>query len=351
MSTTRRQFIAGTCAIGAAALLPGRQSVLPAAIAAETASETPAKPFTFVHLTDMHVTTRRQGHEGYRKCIESIRALNPKPDFVLMGGDLAFDGNYTEKAEFVEQIRLYKEITDSLGLPYYNCMGNHDVLGWSARRKVSLDDPGLGKKHIMDALGWEKSYYPFDRAGWHFVVLDSIYPVQGKDGPVYEPRIGREQLEWLGRDLGKAAGRPTVAVTHIAAFCNEGQIAGKPEAKAMDGSMVIWDTKDLRTVLERHKVKALLQGHSHRAEEYRFNGVGYVTSPAASGAWWAGSWTGSEPGYTVFRCDGERLTWEFKSFIWEPRLDPKDDLERKKIAEQKADADEQARLLLLDRGQ
>ena len=97
-----------------------------------------------------------------------IRALDPKPDFVLTGGDLAFDGNYTEKAEFVEQIRLYKEITGSLGIPYYNCMGNHDVLGWSARRKVTLDDPGLGKKQIMDALGWEKSFYSFDHGGWHF---------------------------------------------------------------------------------------------------------------------------------------------------------------------------------------
>lgn len=179
MSPARRQLIVGACAAGATAVLPGRRSVQPLA----QASEALARPFTFVHLTDMHVTTRRQGHEGYRKCMPSIRALDPKPDSILTGGDLVFDGNYTEKAEFLEQIRLHKEITDSLGLPYYNCMGNHDVLGWSRRRKVSLGDPGLGKKQIMDALHWEKSYGSFDHGWWHFVVLDSIDPVQGQDGP------------------------------------------------------------------------------------------------------------------------------------------------------------------------
>lgn len=297
----------------------------------------------------MHVTTRRQGDKGYRQCIESIKALHPRPDFILTGGDLAFDGLYTDKADFEKNIRLYAEITASAGLPVYHCMGNHDCLGWSARRKVPLTDPELGKKMIMNRLGWEKSYYSFDHGGWHFVVLDSMYPIETKDGPESEPRIGKEQLEWLGRDLGAAAGRPTVAVTHVAAFCNIGQINGDPAYKSMDGHMVLWDTKDLRTVLERHQVKALLQGHSHRTEEFRFNDVWYLTSPGASGAWWAGSWTGSEPGYTVFHCKGSELTWEHKTFGWQPRLDPKDELERGKIAEQEAAAVEQQRLLELER--
>ncbi len=348
MSITRREFVGGLAAAGASTLLPRRAAADadPAGPAAKPAAD---RGFSFVHLTDMHVTTRRQGHVGYRKCVESLAALTPKPAFALMGGDLAFDGLYTPKADFDRQIELYKRISDEMDMPYYNCMGNHDVLGWSSRRKVGLDDPDLGKKMIMDRLEWERSFYSFDYGGWHFVVLDSIHPKQTDRGPSYEPRIGPEQLEWLAYDLGAAAGKPTVAVTHIAAFCNVGQQQGDPKRKAMDGGMVLWDTKELRTVLERHRVKALLQGHSHAIEEFRFNDVWYVTGAAVSGAWWAGSWTGSPPGYTVFHCRGDRLTRVHRTFPWEPRLDPDDDLERTKIEEQQAFEAEQERLRARER--
>jgi 3',5'-cyclic AMP phosphodiesterase CpdA len=305
------------------------------------------EPFSFVHLTDTHVTGKRQGDRGYRACIESIRRLRPAPAFVLMGGDMAFDGGAHTKAEFEEQIRLFKKGSDALGIRWYPCMGNHDVLGWTSGRKVAADDPEIGKKMIMDRLGWEKSYYSFDHAGWHVVVLDCIDPVSTADGPSYRARIGREQLEWLAYDLGAAAGRPTVAVTHIAAFCANHQIAGDPACKGL--GRVIEDTVELRTILERHQVKALLQGHSHRIEEYRLNGVWYLSSAAGSGAWWAGEWVGSPPGYTVFRCEGDRLSWSHHSFDWKPHLEPGDDLERKLIAEQDAFVREQERLLVLER--
>lgn len=350
MSLSRRDLLAGVCASGAAACVPKvlhaedeRAEVQSGGLGKK------ANPFSFVHLTDMHVTPKRKGDQGYRKCIETVRGLKCKPAFALMGGDLAFDGGYHTKAEFETFIRLYKEISDELGVPYYNCMGNHDALGWTSRRKVSVDDPEIGKKMIMDRLNWEKSYYSFDHAGWHFVVLDSIYPVQAADGPTYEPRIGKEQLEWLADDLGAAGGRPTVAVVHIAAFCNRGQQKGLPDYKAMDGHMVVWDTVELRTILERHKVKALLQGHSHTLEETRFNGVWYLTSAAASGSWWAGDWVGSPPGYTVFHCRGDELTWDHVSYEWEPQLEPEDELERKRIAEKKAFDEQQRRLLERER--
>lgn len=355
MSLTRREFLGSLAATGAGAFL---------APTAVSEPEAPARDadFTFVHLTDMHVTHKRKGDEGYRKCIESVLSLKPRPAFALMGGDLAFDGLYTPKADFEEQIRLYKEVTSGLNMPVHNCMGNHDALGWSARRKCSADDPDIGKKLIMDRLEWEKPYYSFDFAGWHFAVLDSIYPIKGKDGPSYEPRIGAEQLEWLAGDLGAAGDRPKVCLTHIAAFCNVGQLNGDREAKAMNGSMVLWDTRELREILERHKVLALLQGHSHRIEEYRLGGVWYLTSAAVSGAWWAGSWVGSPPGYTVLRCKGgaaggrpptaaapAELTWEHRAFDWQEQLEPEDELERKKIAEQRAFEQEQRRLLERER--
>jgi Icc protein len=354
MSVSRREFLAGGIAAGgivtgAAGLVLARGGT--ALVAGRESQESPGKAgsFSFVHLTDQHVTHRRHAPEGYQKCIASINALKPAPDFVLMGGDMVFDGCYTAKSDYENQIRLFKDITRELKYPWHPCLGNHDVLGWGPREKVSASDPGYGKKMIMDALDWREPYYSFDHKGWHFAVLDSAWPGKGASGIVQEPRLGAEQLEWLGYDLGAAGDRPKIAVVHVAAFCNVGQINGDPKHLAMDGSMVIWDTKELRKVLERHNVKLLLQGHSHRVEDTFWNGVSYVTGAAASGAWWGGSWTGSEPGYTIVRCDGDRVTWSHETYPWAPHLDPKDTLERKKIADQEADRAEQQRRRQMER--
>src|SRR5687768_1564142 len=67
-----------------------------------------ADAFSFIHLTDMHVRRKRQGHLGYKACIADVNKNYATADFVLMGGDLTFDGNYTAKDEFVDQIELYK---------------------------------------------------------------------------------------------------------------------------------------------------------------------------------------------------------------------------------------------------
>jgi 3',5'-cyclic-AMP phosphodiesterase len=257
---------------------------------------------------------------------------------------MVFDGCYTAKEDYANQIRLFKEITGELACPWHPCLGNHDVLGWSPREKAGPSDPGYGKQMILEALDWQAPYYSFNHKGWHFSVLDSAYPAERDGRIIQEPRLGAEQLEWLGYDLGAAGDRPKIVVVHVAVFCNVGQIEADPKRLAMDGAMVIWDTKELRRVLERHNVKLVLQGHSHRVEDTFWNGTWYVTGAAASGAWWAGSWTGSPPGYTVVRCEGDDVTWTHESFEWAPRLDPQDTLEREKIAEQEARVAEQQRL-------
>lgn len=347
MSLSRREFLAGAAA-GAAGLIAGCRNAGVTMTRAD-AYPRPSSQFSFVHLADIHLTPKRWGYQGYRKCIESIHKLPEKPAFALMGGDMVFDGNYNSKPYYEEQIRGFKEISAELGMPWYPCMGNHDTLGWSPRRKVAIDDPDIGKRMIMDRLDWRNSYYSFDHGGWHFVMLDCIYPIQTPEGPTQEHRIGPEQLEWLAADLGAAGDRPKVVVSHVAAFYALDQAAGNPEAKAMNPGMVLKDTKDLRLILERHKVKALLQGHSHIVEEYRYHGVWYLTSTAVSAGWWAGTWLGSDYGYTVFHCRGDQLTWEHKTFAWETHLEPEDNLERRKLKEQAEFIEEQRELLARDR--
>ena len=291
--------------------------------------------FRIVHLTDQHVTSRRKGHEGYKKCIESINRLNPEPDLVLMGGDMVFDGLYTDLNIYEESISLYKEITAQLNMPYYHCLGNHDVLGLSSRRKVPADHPGIGRKHIMQKLEMEEDYYSFNHKGWHFVVLNSIYELQTENGPSYEARIGKEQLDWLRHDLGEHQEMPVIAVSHMAAFSHKGQINNDMEMKAMS-PIILQDNINLRHIFERHNVKALLQGHTHISEDFRFNDVWYLTSQAASAAWWGGNWLGFEPGYAVLELgEFEIKNWHRETFEWEHQLEPEDTLEQERILEQK----------------
>jgi len=57
-----------------------------------------------------------------------------------------------------------------LKYPWYPCLGNHDVLGWSPREKVASCDPHYGKKLILESLEMDEPYYSFDHRGWHFAV-------------------------------------------------------------------------------------------------------------------------------------------------------------------------------------
>lgn len=300
--------------------------------------------FHIVHLTDQHVTSRRKGDQGYLKCVESINKLQPAPDLVLMGGDMVFDGLYTELETYKESMKLYKNITNKLNMPYYNCLGNHDVLGLSARRKVPADFEGIGKKMIMEEMGMENDYYSFNHKGWHFVVLNSIFEYEGESGPSYMGKIGEEQLDWLRFDLGAHKDMPTIAVSHFAAFNHKGQINQDMDMKAMS-NIILQDNKELRLIFERHNVKALLQGHTHMSESFKFNDVWYITSQSASAAWWGGNWLGFKPGYTILELgESEILSWKSATYNWEHQLEPEDTLERERIAERKALEEEQERL-------
>src|SRR6516225_6638082 len=113
-------------------------------------------PFTFAYISDTHLYTKELNERfvrGALKAVEDVNALDPQPDFVLFGGDLAQLGKPVE-------LELGRQILKGVKAPVKMMVGEHD---WF------LD---MGEK-------WRELFgpdsYSFDHKGVHFVVLMSVF--------------------------------------------------------------------------------------------------------------------------------------------------------------------------------
>src|SRR5689334_1921918 len=80
------------------------------------------RPFTFAYISDTHLYERTLNQRFVRaaiKAVEDVNALDPQPDFVLFGGDLAQLGRRAE-------LELGKQILDELKAPVKMMVGEHD---------------------------------------------------------------------------------------------------------------------------------------------------------------------------------------------------------------------------------
>lgn len=80
-----------------------------------------AQSFRFAHVTDTHVGGAT-GADDLRRTVKDLNAQQ-QLDFVILSGDITEFGADAE-------LRLAKQILDSLQLPWYVIPGNHDG-NWS----------------------------------------------------------------------------------------------------------------------------------------------------------------------------------------------------------------------------
>src|SRR5258708_23237054 len=79
-------------------------------------------PFTFAYISDTHLyprTLNQRFVRGAVKAVEDVNALDPQPDFVLFGGDLAQLGRH-------EELELGRQILAELKAPVKMMVGEHD---------------------------------------------------------------------------------------------------------------------------------------------------------------------------------------------------------------------------------
>lgn len=215
---TRRIFIhrallAGTAAaVTEAGWLP-RINTMDMAYAQESGA---TESFRFAWISDTHLYPKEVNTRFVEKAVravEDVKAMDPPPDFLIFGGDLAQLGDPVE-------LRLGNDIINELKIKKYFIPGEHD---WY------LD---MGKTWT-DLFGG--SPWTFDHKGVRFIGLDTVSRAQdywtarnmsaeermgamsGLDGALAGAwsGLGREQLDYLDRTLSDwGRDRPVVIFTH-----------------------------------------------------------------------------------------------------------------------------------------
>jgi len=160
----------------------------------------PAQGFRIAYVSDAHLYGRTINERFVRqllRAVDDVNGLDPQPDFVLFGGDLAQLGA-------ADELALGAQILKNVKAPVRMMVGEHD---WY------LD---MGEK-------WRELFgqptYSFDHKGVHFVVLNSViekdfwtergmtpeqrmHTVAGLDNGIQSRfTVGDEQRAWLQKDL------------------------------------------------------------------------------------------------------------------------------------------------------
>jgi 3',5'-cyclic AMP phosphodiesterase CpdA len=264
----RRDFLKGAASVAAASTLP--------LSTVELAFADPAKNFTFAYISDSHIQHIKRNRfvnnwdRGLIRAVAETNLLQPKPDFVMFGGDLAQLGTKPELDHGAEMLA-------KLNYKTHMVMGEHDYY---------LD---LGE-YWSELFG--PHWYSFDHKGVHFVVLNSIltfdewtyerWPsdeqrmleMAGLDNPNGSPfMVGDNQRAWLAKDLaGVAKGTPVVVFSH------------SPIQKIYKG-WNFWtdDAEEVQGLLTPFDDVTVIYGHVHQIQ---YNQIGNISFHAVMATAW-----------------------------------------------------------------
>jgi 3',5'-cyclic-AMP phosphodiesterase len=236
------------------------------------AAETPA--FTVAYISDTHIYTRDLNDRFVRaivKAVEDVNALDPQPDFVLFGGDLAQLGRRQE-------LDLGAEILKGLKAPVKMMVGEHD---WF------LD---MGE-HWQSVFG--QPQYSFDHKGIHFVTLMSVHEkdfwtargmtpeermqtVAGLDNGVQSRfEVGPEGRQWLQDDLAKVDKKtPIVIFSHSPLY-----------KYYRPWNFWTEDADEVQSILSKFDTVSVIHGHTHQLLVNRIGNISFYGLLATAWPW------------------------------------------------------------------
>ena len=293
----RRAALATSAAAMTTAIAPTRAAGEIAPPPAQPAREPRRRVLRVAHLTDIHVQPERGAARGLAKCLQHVQSQPDRPDVIFTGGDHIMDSMSKDRARTQLQWDVWRSVLKAdCSLPVYSALGNHDIWGWNKQRSGTTGgEAAWGKRWGTDTLGLERSYYSFDRAGWHFAFLDSVQPEHDETTKAhYVAALDEEQFDWLAQDLAKtAATTPVMIVSHIPIYsvaALNGNLKDDTGAVRVPKGGMHTDYKRLKDLFRRHpNVKLAVSGHLHLCERIDYAGVTYLCNGAVSGGWWKGT--------------------------------------------------------------
>jgi 3',5'-cyclic AMP phosphodiesterase CpdA len=193
-------------------------------------------------MTDLHV--RPLGKSANRvvetnvfveRAFRAVAAFTPRPDIVVITGDLTECGLDAEYANFARLVRKF------LPMPVYVIPGNHDRRG--AFREGLAHLPGVtSDPHYVQ---YAVEDYPV-----RLVMLDSLVPGAGHG------ELNAEQLSFLDRTLAAQPHKPTIVALHHPPF-----VCGIAHMDRIN----LRDSPAFTSVIARHRqVERIICGHHHR---------------------------------------------------------------------------------------
>ncbi len=193
-------------------------------------------------LTDLHV--RPVGKPANRvvetnrfteRAFRAVARLSPRPDVVVITGDLTECGLDAEYANLARLLRKW------LPMPVFVITGNHD-------RRTSFRE---GLRHLPGVTA-DPHYiqYAVEDHAVRLVMLDTLVPGAGHG------ELHAEQLKFLDRTLAAAPDKPTIVAMHHPPFA-----CGIAHMDRIN----LRNTPEFAAIIARHRqVERIICGHHHR---------------------------------------------------------------------------------------
>lgn len=213
----------------------------------------------------------------FKKIVDQITAMDPKPDFVIFNGDMVAKTTYEKAPEFIERWqRLFLLPMRNKGIAVYCAPGNHDIDGNALNQDKSIRYIPLFRTYyqadnpLNGPPGYEGVSYSFTHKNCHFVTVTSQITHEGADNKELEPSefvqkdndfeyyVNKDNLKWLNEDLKKDHSTFSIFFTHSPLYAVGPHHEDKKTLEAHPSNVA-----KLAATLNSNHVDAYLASHEH----------------------------------------------------------------------------------------
>ena len=220
----------------------------------------PENPVLIAQISDLHIKSsgslaygRVDTAAALERCVAALNAFRPRPDFVVISGDLA-------DTPTADEYQHLQRLLAPLQLSYAGIPGNHD-----SRELMRAAFPSQQYAFSSGPLNQR-----IEIGGLDLLLLDSSVP--GKP----HGELDAPTLQWLDAMLADSPGKPALVFLHHPPF--------KTGIWHMDRQNLV-DGAGFAAVIRRHPhVQRIATGHVHRAALTMFAGVATTICPAPNHA-------------------------------------------------------------------